>query len=68
MVDSLNNLIPIAKYAAMQKKNISTVRQKAQRGGFETAVKIGRDWFIDRDESYIDHRVKSGEYIKKEGE
>ncbi len=62
----MDNLIPIAEYAAMQDKNISTVRQKAQRGGFETAKKIGRDWFIDKNEPYIDHRIKSGEYIKKE--
>lgn len=54
----MDNLIPIAEYAAMQKKNISTVRQKAQRGGFKTARKIGRDWFIDPDEPYVDKRFK----------
>lgn len=65
MVVLLDNLIPIAEYAAMHKKNISTIRQKAQRGGFKTARKIGRDWFIAKDEPYIDHRIKSGEYVKK---
>lgn len=54
-------LIPIAEYAAMHKKNISTIRQKAQRGGFKTARKIGRDWFIDQDEPYVDKRFKREE-------
>lgn len=60
------DLIPIAEYAAMQDKNISTVRQKAQRGGFKTARKIGRDWFIDPDEPYKDLRFKNEKEKKDE--
>ena len=35
----------------------------AERGGFLTARKIGRQWFIDENEPYSDLRVKSGRYI-----
>lgn len=53
-------LIPIAEYAAQHDRSPVSVRQKAARGGFATAVKIGRDWLIDSDEPYSDHR-RAGE-------
>ncbi|MDU7339058.1 MAG: hypothetical protein E7L17_13195 [Clostridium sp.] len=56
-------LIPIAEYAKMHDKAITSVRQKAARKGFETAKKMGRDWFIDSDEPYPDNRVKTGKCI-----
>ncbi len=59
-------MIPLKEYAEMHGKELSTVRQKAQRGGFKTARKIGRDWFIDKDEEYLDLRIKSGKYIKED--
>jgi hypothetical protein len=52
------NLIPILEYAKMHNKALRTVQQKAKLGNFKTAKKIGRDWFIDRDEPYIDYRRK----------
>lgn len=52
----LNKKIPIKDYANLHNKSVCTVRQKAQRGGFKTARKIGRDWFIDKTEPYIDYR------------
>lgn len=51
-------LIPLAEYASMHGKNARTVRQKAESGGFRTAVKIGRNWVIDKNEPYIDLRKK----------
>ena len=56
--------ISLKEYAEKHGKHPVTVRQKAQRGGFVTAEKIGRDWLIDPDEPYIDERIKSGNYIK----
>lgn len=56
-------LISLAEYAKMHGKSISTVRQKAIDGGFETAQKIGRNWVIDSDEPYEDRRIKSGKYV-----
>jgi hypothetical protein len=56
-------MIPIAEYAKMHNKFVTSVRQKAARKGFETAKKMGRDWFIDSDEPYPDNRVKTGKYI-----
>ena len=66
----LDNMIPIAEYAKLHGKAVYTVRQKCQRGGFQTARKIGRDWFIDRDEPYTDHRIHTGRYVgqRKKGE
>lgn len=57
-------MISLKEYAAKHGKHPVSVRQKAARGGFKTAQKIGRDWLIDSDEPYIDERVKSGNYIK----
>lgn len=49
-------LISIKEYAKVHGKDLSSVRQKCQRGGFSTAQKIGRDWFIDDAEEYSDRR------------
>lgn len=39
----------------------ATARQRAGRGAFETARKIGRNWVISADEELIDHRRKKEE-------
>lgn len=48
--------IPLKKWADKHGVAPVTARQKAARGGFRTAVKIGRDWLIDEDEPYTDLR------------
>ena len=55
----MGKLISLAEYAALHGKAAKTVQQKAQRGGFKTAQKIGRNWVIDSDEPYIDNRRKN---------
>jgi hypothetical protein len=55
-------LISLSKYAAAHGKAAISVQQKARRGGFETARKIGRNWVIDSDEPYSDRRIKSGKF------
>jgi hypothetical protein len=55
-------LISLLEYAKIHKKSHVSVRQKAARGGFKTARKIGRNWVIDSDEPYTDRRIKSGKY------
>ncbi len=55
-------LITLKEYAARHGKLLDIARQKANRGGFKTAVRMGRDWFIDEDEPYEDLRVKSGKF------
>lgn len=52
-------LISIAEYAKLHGKSHISVQQKARRGGFKTARKIGRNWVIDSEEPYIDNRVNS---------
>lgn len=56
-------MIPLKEYAKRFDKAYVSIQQKARRGGFQTAQKIGRDWFIDEDEPYIDNRIKSGKYV-----
>lgn len=56
-------IITLKEYAERLGKNPVVVRNKALRGGFKTAHKIGRDWMIDEDEPYIDLRTKSGKYV-----
>ena len=55
-------LIPLKEYAIQNGRDPATARQRAGRGAFKTAVKIGRDWLIDDSEQWIDSRIKSGEY------
>ena len=56
-------LIPLKEYALRNGKKPATARQRANRGAFITAVKMGRDWFIDENEPWEDNRIKSGKYV-----
>lgn len=56
-------LISLAEYAERHGKCQESARKMAQRGGFETAQKIGRNWVIDSEEPWPeDKRLKSGKY------
>lgn len=57
-------LISISEYAALHGKAAISVQQKARRGGFKTARKIGRNWVIESDEPYTDRRRKEAGRIK----
>jgi hypothetical protein len=52
-------LISLGEYAEQHGKAPISVQQKARRGGFKTAQKIGRNWVIDSDEPYEDNRKKN---------
>lgn len=60
----ITEYISLAEYAKMHGRRPDTVRQKALRGGFKTAKKIGRNWVIDKNEPYCDNRVTDGKYKK----
>lgn len=51
--------ISLAEYARMHGVSPATARQKALRGGFKTAKRLGRDWVISRSEPYSDLRKKN---------
>ena len=57
-------LISLTEYAQRHGKSEVAARKKAARGGFTTAQKIGRNWVIDSEESYI--KAKKGELQMKE--
>lgn len=59
----MKNLVTLKRWAEEHGISPATARQNAGRGKYETAQKLGRDWFIDKDEPNIDRRVKSGKYI-----
>ena len=61
-------LIGLTEYAEINGVDPSTVRQRAIRGAYQTARKIGRNWVIDKNEPHVDHRIKSGKYMNKEGQ
>lgn len=56
-------LISLVEYAERNGKCQESARKMAQRGGFETARKIGRNWVIEDSEPWPDRRVKTGEYV-----
>lgn len=60
----IDSTISLAEYSRRHGKDPRTVRYKAYSGGFKTARKIGRNWVIDKNEPYIDNRIKSGQYLK----
>lgn len=51
-------LISLSEWAKKNGITPDTARQRANRGVFTTAQKIGRNWVIDEDEELIDHRKK----------
>ena len=55
--------ITIVEYARRNGLVPINVRHKCERGGYETAEKIGRDWFISPDEPTTDRRIKNGKLI-----
>ncbi len=58
-------LITLKEYAERKGRNHITTVQKAARGGFRTARKIGMQWFIEETEPDIDNRITSGKYVGK---
>ena len=54
-------LISLAEYAKLQGVDPATVRQRALRGVYRTARKIGRNWVIDKNEPHRDHRFRKQE-------
>ena len=60
---NLENMIPIAEYAAKIGKATITVADKCRRGSLPGAMKVGRDWFVPADAEYPDLRIKSGKFI-----
>lgn len=57
----MGKMITLKEWAEAHNIDPATARQRAGRGTFETAQKIGRDWVIDEDEDLIDHRKKKKE-------
>jgi hypothetical protein len=51
-------LISLSQWAEDHGIDPATARQRAGRGAFRTARKIGRNWVIEADEELIDHRRK----------
>lgn len=55
----MDNFITLKEWAEKNGIHPDTARQRANRGAFETARKIGNLWIIDKDEKLIDHRRKA---------
>ena len=60
-------LISLAEYARLNGIDPATARQRALRGSYQTARKIGRNWVIDRNEPHVDYRLKAHARPKADG-
>lgn len=56
----IENYITLKEWAEKNGITPDTARQRANRGAFQTAEKIGNLWIIKADEELIDHRRKEG--------
>lgn len=54
--------ISLSEYAEIHGVTHDAIKKRCQRGVFTTAKKIGRNWVIDKNEPFIDNRIKSGQY------
>ena len=59
--EDTSDLIPLKEWAERNGISPATARQKAGRGAFRTARKIGRDWMIWAAEANPDHRTRAVE-------
>lgn len=57
----MEGYITLKEWAQAHGIDPATARQRALRGAFKTAEKIGNLWIIKADEQLIDHRRKGGE-------
>lgn len=57
--------IALTQYAEQHGRTPDSARQMANRGGFRTARKLGRNWVIDEDEPYPDRRKSMKEAMTK---
>lgn len=56
------SMILLIDYSKQVGKDHSSVLKMVKTGKLKTAKKVGRQWFIDENEPYIDGRIKSGKY------
>lgn len=57
---AIDDYITLKEWAEKNGITPDTARQRANRGAFQTAKKIGNLWVISKDEQLIDHRRKEG--------
>lgn len=57
----MKGYITLTDWAKAHGIDPATARQRALRGAFETAEKMGRIWIIKENEELIDHRRKGGD-------
>lgn len=55
----MDNIITLKEWAEKHGIDPATARQRALRGAFKTARKLGSQWIIDKDEPLVDHRRKA---------
>lgn len=60
--------ISLAEYARINGIDPATVRQRASRGAYRSARKIGRNWVIDKNEPHVDHRFKPEKEAQRESD
>lgn len=57
--NGMGKQISLKEYAKRNRRAFRSIQYKAQCGGFLTAQKTGRDWFIDENEPFADMRTRT---------
>jgi len=58
----MKDYVTLKEWAQAHGIDPATARQRANRGAFETAEKIGDLWVIRKDEPHVDHRRRREEH------
>lgn len=57
------NLVSLSEYASIYGLPTDTVKSARRQGRFKSAIKIGRNWCVDKNEVLTDKRIRNGNYI-----
>lgn len=57
------NLVSLSEYASIHGLPTDTVKSARRQGRFKSAIKIGRNWCVDKNEILTDKRIRNGNYI-----
>ena len=61
---ALQDYVTIAEYAKMHDVPANTIKKRIQRNSYNTALKVGNAYILNKNETFTDSRNKNKENIK----
>lgn len=58
LANALQDYVTIAEYAKLHDMPLSTIKQRVLRGSYKTALKVGKNYILNKNERFIDARNK----------